>query len=595
MQRIFIDFETYYDKEYSLTTMTTIEYILDPRFKVLGTAIIVEGSPAVWYDGEKLPDLDWGIMEVIAHNNYFDAMVLVLHYGIRAKRWGDTLSMARAVMPIKSHKLALIAPLLKIGEKGEGLTLGAEESDEKLIDYALQDVLLCQGIYMKLLPMFPEDELNLIHLTIRWGVDPTLVLDLRKLDDTLLVAQGERALAIIKSGLTEEVLASNKQFERWMINEGIEVPLKPSPSGNDYMIPAFGKNDPEFHKTQANNPQYEHVWKAREAVKSNITISRTKTLIDIANCSPTHIVPMPLKYCGAHTMRWSGHEINVQNMPRGSEMRKSFRAPEGHVVVVADSSQIELRVNAWYANEMYVFDVLRKGEDIYKVTATKIFGVDYDKVTKDQRSVAKACVLGAGYGMGIPKYKDYMASGPLGMAPMFLTDDEATIAITGYRDANPKIVANWKLHDKALAIMAADPRNKRNTRPTSLTIGPAEFARKAVKMPNGMSLLYSGLTAAHDGYRYGIAGIETHTYGAKLVENVVQCLARIIIGEQLLECERRGIHTVSTTHDEIIAVCRADEAQQVHDTMIEIMSTPPQWAQGLELGAEGGWDECYSK
>ena len=595
MSKIFIDFETYYDKDYSLTKMTTIEYILDPRFKVLGAAIAVDDEPAYWNEGEELPPYNWSACEVIAHNTGFDGLILVLHYGFRSKRWGDTLSMARAVMPIKSHKLMHVAPLLRIGNKGEGLTSGATESDEKLIDYAIQDVILCRGIYNALLPMFPEDELDLIHLTMRWAIDPLLVLDIPKLEASLAQAELERETLIKASGLPEAVLASNQQFEQWMISEGIEVPLKPSPSKNDFQIPALGKNDPEFHITQANNPQFSHVWDARIAVKSNITISRTKTLLDIAKASDTHMVPMPLKYCGAHTFRWSGHEINVQNMPRGSEMRKSFRAPPGHVVVVADSSQIELRTNAWYSGEQFVLDTLNSGADIYKTVAAKQFNVPYDAVTKDQRMFGKVTTLGCGYGMGAAKFKDYCASGPMGMAPMILSEQEALDAVTSYRRAHPNIAANWALHDKALAVMAADPKRKRKTVPMELQIGPVIFGNKVARMPNGMNLLYYGIQPEESGYSYGIAGIQTFTYGAKLVENVVQCLARIVIGEQILACERLGIRTVSTTHDEIIAVCREDEAQEVYNAMIDIMSTTPEWAPGLELGAEGGWDECYSK
>lgn len=579
---IFIDFETYYDRNYDLRRLTTIEYILDPRFKVLGCAIAENDGPAYWIDGEELPDLDWENSEVVAHNNFFDGQILTLRYGIKAKRWSCTQSIARALLPVKSHSLKSVTQLLALGAKTEGLTEGSKESDTKLIDYAINDVELCRKIYNKLIRFIPEPERELLHLTLRWGIDPRLQLDVEMLEAAYHEAIDQRNQAIESSGLSKEELTSQQKFEKWMIEQGIEVPYKTSNS-TGWTIPALSKNDPKFHALRAKHPELEHVWLGRIAAKSNILIKRAEKLLQIARLTEQNLMPMPLNYCGAGTQRWSGKEINVQNLPRSSAIRSSIIAPKGHVIVVADSAQIELRVNAWYAGEQYILDLLGSGGDAYKDFAQKRFNLT--EITKDQRQFGKASVLGLGYGMGAVTFKDYCASGPIGLAPILISEEDAIETVNTYRRANANIARNWKRHDQAISAMWSG---------TPLKIGPVVFGKEHAMMPNGLAMQYPNLKPSEEGWTYGYEN-ETRIYGAKLVENIVQCLARIIIAEQILEIEKAGIRTVSSTHDEVIAVCPIEEAEVTYQKMQTIMSSHPEWAEGIILDASGGYATNYSK
>jgi DNA polymerase len=482
-----------------------------------------------------------------------------------------------------------MATRLNLGEKGDGLTEGANTSDEKLIEYALNDVELCRKIYRKLEDYFPESEKQLIHITNRWGVEPTLQIDIPRVSQALLTAINERQDIIEASEVPEKTLTSNKQFEAYLINEGIEVPMKDSASG--WPIPALAKNDPEFHRTRAKYPTYDHIFAGRLAAKSNIEVSRSRTILTLAQSTKNHLMPMPLKYYGAHTGRWSGTDgLNVQNFPRGGELRKSLIAPKGHVIVVADSAQIELRVNCWFSLELNALDRLRRGEDLYKETAAVQFSVLPGDVTKQQRQFGKVVALGCGYGMGHRRFRDHCAGGPLGMAPLILSEPKAAKTIQLYRNQYWNIRQSWRKMDECISYM--------NTMVDDRFVEwrAVRFYKELAEFPNGMNICYPNIHNGEEGgwlFDYGKS--EKKLYGAKLQENLVQGLARVVIADQLLEIEKLGLRTVSTTHDEILAVVKESEAEDALKEMLRIMSTSPEWAPDLPLGAEGGYAKEYSK
>jgi len=592
MQKIFIDFETYYDKDYSLTKMTTIEYVNHPKFKVLGTAIAIDDGEPYWVDGAELPDLDWANSEIIAHNMLFDGLVLTQHFGITAKRWSCTVALARAMLPIKPHTLKNVSHKLGLGAKGDGLTIGASESDEALIEYAIQDVVLCRGIYNKLIAAFPEDEREIIHLTQRWGVEPLLQLDMPRLQAAMFLAIGERADIIEKGGIAEEILLSNKKFSEYLQGEGIKVPMKSSEDDNHWEKPALSKGDPEFHDCIAENPDYADVFAARLAAKSNISVKRAEKMLRVGECTPNQRMPMPLKYYGAHTGRWSGADgFNVQNLPRKSEIRKSILAPEGHVIVVADSAQIELRVNAWWSDEFSVLDSLIRKKCVYTQAAANHFGIPYDQVTATQRQMGKVITLGCGYGMGAKKFQAFVATGPLGMDPLKLTDDEAKRTIQTYRAMNGNIASTWREMDQFIAMMCFMPKDKSTIRKA------VRFHKGYLQFPNGMAIWYPDLDSSEEGgsWTFGYGKTPQFLYGARLQENIVQGLARVIISEQILEIEKAGYQTVGSTHDEILCVVPEEQAEDALARMLSIMSASPAWAPDLPLGADGGFAKEYSK
>ena len=531
MNKIFIDFETYYDRDYSLTKMTTPEYVMHDKFKVLGLSYAINDGPVLW--ATELPDLDWANSEVIAHNCYFDAMILTLRYGIKARRWSCTLSISRALFPYNnSHSLKAMSGYLNIGEKGDGLTLGSSDADQKLIDYAIQDTELCRGIYNKLAHFLPESEQELLHITLRWGVEPTLVGNVEKLEVSADLEAAKRDDLILRSGLSEKVLNSNKKFEAWMVEEGLEVPMKTSKTAKiTWPVPALSKNDPEFHVCVAQYPELDHVWKGRIAAKSNINILRPRTLAAVCRAIPNHGLPVPLRYAGTHTLRWSGHDsYNMQNLPNGSVSRTAIEAPKGHVIVVADSSQIELRLNAWWSKEEAVLDVLNAGKCIYIQTAAAHFGVPYETFDKSSpaRKLGKAISLGCGYSMGAKKFRLFCASGPLGMDPMILTEREATEAVNTYRTNNKNIANNWKIHEQWIQAMYTGEATR---------VGPLEIHKGCVVLPGGAMLFYPNLEAIPTVNHWGEVdtswqyGHNNHIYGARFQENCLGPNTEVLTSE----------------------------------------------------------------
>lgn len=591
--RLFLDFETYYDKQYSLTKMSPLEYVLDPRFQVLGCAFAIDDQPGFWLQGQALDDyitsIEWPKTEIVAHNASFDGLILTMHYKVRAARYYCTVNMARALLPISSHSLKSVASILGHGAKTDGLTEGSHATDQVLIDYAINDVELCRKIYNDLNGYFATEEMYISHLTTRWSIEPELRIDMPRMQQAAEDAVTERnrlmSVAALKYGITEKELTSNPMFAAWLANNGMDVPMKESPT-TGMQVPALSKNDPEFHDFIADNMDYKDLFDARIAAKSNIGYRRPQKILDIAKLTAENLIPFPLKYWGAGTSRWAGLDFNPQNLPRKSEMRKSIIAPPGHLIVVADASQIELRINAWYSGEAEVLGHLRNERDLYRIEAARQFSKPIEEVTDDERQFGKLVTLGLGYGMGFRKFRLTCASGPMGMKPFKITEDRAKEVVTSYREAHPNIVKSWHEQEKALYAMANG---------AVLNIHPMKFEQDIAILPNGMALHYQNLFYDGDQWLFRNGGPVTRIYPAKLQENIVQALARMCLSYQMISMEREGMRIVGSVHDEVLLIAREDEAERTLKRVIEIMSTPPEWAAGLPLAAKGDYDKCYSK
>jgi hypothetical protein len=171
--------------------------------------------------------------------------------------------------------------------------------------YANRDNDLARDIYKMLYPMISQEERDIINLTVRGGVEPTLVLDGDVLVQVRDDAVAERNRAIKNSGLPEKVLSSNPQFAAHIRSLGLTPPTKLSEATGEE-TEAFAKGDDEFVSFMLEYPQYKHIWDGRLAAKSNINITRAEKFLTIYHSSPDHTTSMPLNYCGAHTGRHSG-------------------------------------------------------------------------------------------------------------------------------------------------------------------------------------------------------------------------------------------------------------------------------------------------
>jgi DNA polymerase len=258
-------------------------------------------------------------------------------------------------------------------------------------------------------------------------------------------------------------------------------------------------------------------------------------------------------------------------------------------MVVADSAQIEARVLAWLAGQTDISTAFANGEDVYKKMAASIYGVSEDQITKLQRFIGKIAVLGLGYGMGWRKFQNTLATGVMGPA-VDIDDQEARRVVTMYRSKADKVVGMWKQAEEILSQMVRGQEGSYKC---------LEWDDHNVWLPNGLALHYYGITAKCDGarffdFQYSERGKHVHTYGGKMTENFVQALARIIVGEQLLDINKTN-RVVMMSHDECVALAKTKEAPKTLKHMLQIMSTPPSWCSDIVLAADGGYDRMYSK
>lgn len=399
-----IDFETYFDQQYSLKKMKMIEYLYDLRFEVLGAAILIPDQQFHSFLPAKeleifLSSLDPEDTEILAHNTLFDGAILAWHYGFNPRYWLDSLSMARAKLPLKSHSLGNLAKHYKLPPKGELNTQGKHWEDltlqERLDlnDYAKQDVWLSHQIYQKLLP-YPDDELDLIDLTIRLFTEPKLQLNLEAANELLTKEKNQKTTHLQSTGLTSSQLNSNQQLAQLIQDHGLEPPTKISPRTGKETF-AFAKNDEAFQEFLESAPdELRNVLTARLSLKSTIVETRLESLITTQQL--TGSLPVPLTYYGAHTGRWSGRGagLNMQNLPKKDGFRELIVAPPGHQLVIADSASIEARVLAWLAGQDDLLRIFHNKGDPYKNMASAIYDKPTTDITKEERTLGKVAVLG---------------------------------------------------------------------------------------------------------------------------------------------------------------------------------------------------------
>ena len=600
MDLITLDFETYYDTDISLRKLNTMAYVKHEKFKVQGVGIKVNEEPTEWYGADEttaaLEEIDWSNAAILCHNTMFDGYILTHHYKMTPKYYYDTRAMSSGMFPGQSASLKDVAirlfPFNTKMRKGEDLikTKGVydlpPDIEEALGVYCIQDVDLTLAVYKKLVVDYPKSELDIIDLVCRMFCEPVIKIDRPRLEKYHQQEYDNAESIIESSGIDRKILSSNKQFAEYLYHIGLVPPTKKSPTtGKD--IPALGKNDNAFTQMQLMYPQFQHVWDARLAVKSRLTETRAKRLLDSANDDDT--LPVPLRYYAAHTGRFGGTEkLNLQNLPRKSELRKCLIAPEGHFVYVADLSQIEARMLAWLSGEKELLQQFRDGIDVYKAFASKIYGKPTSEITDQERFVGKVAILGLGYGMGYKKFAMTLRAGAMGPAINF-SDEQAKNVVDTYRATYPRIKALWaKLEDLVKQTMHKDN--------FGYGYGPLSVEKHALRLPNGMALKYEGLHTTIEGLAYKSRGKPQYTYGGRITENVIQALARIVITDSMLRLSRHKDERVALqVHDEIIIIATNTQPHAIMENIIKDMCQVPSWCLELPLDAEGGFDTSYSK
>jgi len=607
MDLITLDFETFYDKDYSLRKMTTEAYVRDPRFEVIGVAVRVNNGETEWASGtheqikKYLKTFDWGKAMLLCHNTMFDGAILNWRFDIRPRMYTDTLCIARALHGTEARaNLGALSERYDIGVKGTEVldALGKRRGDfgpEELGaygDYCINDVILTYKLFSIMARKFPKSELQLIDLTLRMYTEPTLELDDALLTSHLDDIKERKSKLLVDAGVTDKKeLMSNPKFAELLKGFGVEPPMKISLT-TDKETFAFAKSDEGF-KALLNheNEKVQSLVAARLGSKSTLEETRTQRFIDI---SARGLLPVPVRYYAAHTGRWGGDDkINLQNLPsrgpNGKKLKSSIVAPEGYSLIDCDSSQIEARVLAWLAGQDDLTSAFAKGDDVYKHMASSIYNVPVDGVSKDQRFVGKTTILGAGYGMGAVKFQLQLQ----GMG-VYIELEEARRIIDIYRSTNGAISQLWRDANNMVQYMA---------RGDSVQFGKSgvlqvDARKNAIMLPSGLPMFYHGLAAekSERGYEYTYRTRKgpNRIYGGKVVENVCQAVARCIIGHQMILLAKK-YKAVLTVHDSIITCVRDEELDEAQAYMEECMSQTPDWAEGLPITCESGTGKSYGE
>ena len=622
MDIVTIDFETYYDREFSLSKMTTEAYIRDDRFEVIGVGVKVNDHPTDWYSGNDvgkfLKSLDYSDKGILAHNCVFDGAILSWKYGIKPKFWLDTLSMARPFHNATvGGSLKALVNHYGIGKKGDEViqALGKRRKDftpeelDRYASYCVNDVDLTYQLFKILVKKFPPSELMVIDQTMRMYTEPTVELDSEVLESHLEQVKANKQKLIDDlslNGLSQErvkkALMSNQIFAKLLQTVGVKPPTKISlRTGKETF--AFAKTDKEFTSLLEHpDVRVQNLVAARLGTKSTIEETRTENLIKV---SERGRLPIMLNYYGAHTGRFSGGDkLNLQNLPRNGAIRKSITAPLGESMIACDSSQIEARMVAYVSGQEDLLEAFREGRDVYSEFASEVYGKKVTKDDKVERFVGKTCILGLGYGMGHVKFRNTLALGMGGMSVQ-IDENEAQRIVNLYRNKNHKIASFWNRCNHALSEIVAGR--------TGQLCDIVSYDAEGIVLPNGLRLTYPALRRGDDGYEYIndartfrklahkriMTGEQididwTKIYGGKVTENIVQALARIVITEQMASIGRH-YHVAFQVHDEIIITAPDEKLTHAQELVLRKMSTAPNWAPTLPVACELGVGKNYGE
>jgi len=605
MDLITVDFETYYSKEFSLSKITTEEYIRDPRFEVIGVGVKVNNEPTEWASGtheqlkEYLHSFDWANSMVLAHNTMFDGAILAWHFDVHPRVFTDTLCIARALHGVEvGGSLRSLTERYRIGAKGtevinafgkRRLDFTAEELD-RYGDYCVNDVELTYKLFHIFLKTgFPKTELRLIDLTLRMFIDAVLELDIGLLEQHLEDTRERKDQLLEAAGVSKDDLMSNPKFAEVLNSLGVVPPTKVSPTTGKETW-AFAKSDESFKALEDHeDDRVQAVVAARLGTKSTLEETRTQRFIDIGKRGT---LPVPVRYYAAHTGRWGGDDkINLQNLPsrgpNGKKLKRSILAPDGYTLIDADSAQIEARVLAWLAEQDDLTQAFTNGEDVYKKMASRIYGIPEEEVTKEQRFVGKTTILGAGYGMGALKFQ-----GQLKTFGQDVTLDEARRIISIYRETNWKINQLWRDCQNMIRNMVNGDSYHIGKQGVLQVVG----SEQGIKLPSGLLIRYDDLSAENTEngleYSYKTRRGRTRLYGGKVTENVCQGIARCIIGEQMLQIAKK-YRVVLTVHDSIVICVRDEEVSEAQAYIEKCMRWTPDWAEGLPINCESGTGKSY--
>lgn len=646
MRELGIDIETY--SSYDLKTCGVYRYVEAPDWAILLFAYAVDGGPVQCVDlasGESLPEdvraaLTDPAVTKTAYNATFERVNLGKYLGrrldpaqwrctmVRAARLGLPLPLGQCgeVLHLEAGKMKEGAALIRYfslpGKNGRHYPADAPERWATFKAYNIRDVEVEQAILAKVrrleVPAF-DDQLYIADQEIN---------DRGVLIDRQLVENAERFDTEYKAQLAHQAKTLT----------GLDNPNSPAQLKR-YLQETTGSEVETLNKKVladlkdqlAEYPDAQELIELRQDMAK--TSSKKYTAMLKCVCSDGRIHGLLQFYGAARTGRWAGRLVQVQNLPQNhlasldyarslvkrgdleeftdnysnpthvlSELiRTAFVAAPGHTFHVCDFSAIEARVIAWLAGENWVLDVFREGGDIYCRTASKMFGVPVEKhgANAELRQKGKIAVLALGYGGGVSALE------AMGGARLGLSEDEEKEIVQLWRKSNQNITQLWQTLEAAAIKAIQTGESVRVNR--GIIVG-RQWGMLTITLPSGRTLCYPRVSIGierNDGWRGDHEIIEyegtnqttkkwgkIRTYGGKLTENVVQAIARDILGVVILRAREAGLPVVFHIHDEIIVEAAPGQTlQQVED----LFSKPITWCSDLPLKGAGYTTPYYLK
>lgn len=630
MKLLFGDYETYYSRDYTLRRMTPVEYILDHRWEMIGCATRsdAEDDYAKFLEHDEfvnyLSQLDPKDTAFVSFNALFDACILAWRYDFHPALFIDAMGMARALVKHLTGSVSLdaVAQHLGVGKKlltihnVIGMNKQAIKDNQLWVDYATYSKMDCEmlrGVFHKLKPLFPMSEYLVMDGVIRATVYPQF-----RLNTNVLYAHQHEVLTnkrnlMGRAGVFERSdLMSDDNFATLLKNEGVDPPRKTSlKTGKENW--AFAKTDEEFTMLLEDpNPNVQALVAARLGVKTTLEESRTERMLRIANLqwpassapvayrSDPNLVgfmpgwmPMPLKYSGAHTHRLSGDwKLNVQNLTRGGNLRKALVAPQGFTVVAADESQVEARLTAWFCGQEDLRQAFEDGDDVYSQFAQEeIYHYPVNKKdTPKERFIGKQSILGAGFGAGGKKFAwmvETLSRLQLGQQ-IDMSEDEGKRVINSYRRRMRHISRTWP------ALLAILPKIANGDTGVLGPDGVVSYGQDHIRLPNGLCLYYVDLRYEKDNWSFQYGKRRKWLHGGKILENIIQALARIIIMDVAVRMKQKyKLDYALQCHDELVYVVPDGARELVQGALTEEMTRRPWWGPTIPLACETGMGHSY--
>lgn len=608
MKKTLIDFETYYDKTVSVTTLGLDNYaeradayivsIVDEGLQFCGTIAQAReaGLDKIALDPNR---------EIWAANSNFDQRFWSKYFGPSVKPWQCVLDRAayhqlpraldgvcRTLLHTKMDK--------SVRDEMKGVVYAElpDADQQRVNDYCLNDSIYAKAALDALPPMSPVEEQLAAHTRMlnRRGIH--INVEKVQRDISLLEALNFDAFKKIPWTAAGGKPTSYNEFSEWCYNHGQKPPA--SLDKRDQICTQWVQDNPELAPT---------LGLMRLFNGTNAKLKKLKTVIGAAD--DNNRIPLELLYCAArHTRRWSAKTINVQNLDAkrvfqdemadlpffqenpdelpGIDMREYFIPPPGKKFGILDFTQVEPRCLNWLINNEPMLAAMRAGYGIYEAHAKatmKWSGAPgtLKKEFPDKYKFAKMRVIALGYGMGVDLFRA-KAKTDIGVD---LTQAEAKAHVTDFRMSNPLITGLWKRMDGIIRNAAYDPQKSFE-----------------VEMPTGDLLKYftvrsKGFKKGYEGYTtrgdFGQGSHQPRLWGGTLTENVIQRIARDILGEAILRLEGAGFPVVFHAHDEVVLALDEATAKEDLEEAKRVMSVVPEWCAGVPLGVDGDVHDHYVK